>query len=214
MKKAFLFLVLIIFVYAGILLIQLSISYLKFNSAVDFLKTKQLIYHIKHWRWSFYIHVFVSPLLYFSGVIQFIPFIYNNYPKIHKTFGKIYIINLLIITGPAALIMSFYANGSYPAQVSFVLLSLFWMVTTLKAYLAVRKRDIDSHIDWMTRSMFLTLSAVTLRFYALMLDVLHLVYDPLITYVCLAWLSWIPNLIMAELLIRKKIIKKYFKILD
>lgn len=194
--------------YASYLLLLLSLPYLEMKRGVDFLKTKQLIYHIKHWRYSFYIHVFSSVFIVLCGLLQFSKTILKKHVIIHRISGFSYLILLLLISGPAALVMSLYANGSYPAQISFVLLSIFWLGTTLMAYLFLRKKDYQKHGNWMLRSYALTLSAVTLRLYSYLFDVFHHTFHPVDLYVLLAWLSWIPNLLVAEILIKKGTIKR------
>ncbi len=122
----------------------------------------------------------------------------------HKTLGITYIIVLLFITGPAAFIMSLYATGGRITQTSFTLLSILWIGFTYIAYLKIRRRTILSHVKWMIRSYALTLSAVTLRLYAFLFDYFNVDIGPKETYTILAYASWIPNLILAEILIRWK----------
>ena len=187
--------------YGSYLLILLSLPYIHFEPNVEFLGTKQLIYHIDLWRISFYIHVFTSPIVILSGLFQFNRWILKNYPKFHKVMGYAYVVTILLITGPAALVMSFYANGGRVSQTSFVLLSFFWLFTTLMAFIKIKKGDLLSHTKWIIRSYALTLSAVTLRFYAYLFDVFEVKMGPKETYILLAYLSWIPNLIIAQFLI-------------
>lgn len=194
--------------YASYLLLLLSLPYLDMRRGIDFLKTKQLIYHIKHWRISFYVHVFTSILIITSGLLQFSKTILANYPKIHRVSGFIYLLTTLVISGPAALVMSFYANGGYPAQTSFVLLSISWLWSTFLAYYFVRKKQYLQHGKWMLRSYALTLSAVSLRLYSYLFDVFHLRLNPVDLYIILSWASWIPNLVLAEILIRRGIIQR------
>lgn len=188
--------------YASYLLILLSLPYVHFERNVDFLKTKQLIYHLKYWRASFYVHVFTSPIVIISGLFQFNRWILKNYARIHRISGYAYILTVLFITGPAAFIMSLWANGGRIAQFSFVLLSILWIFFTYSAYHHVKKGSIDRHAKWMLRSYALTLSAVTLRFYAYLFDVFNLDLGPKETYILLAYIAWIPNLLIAELLIK------------
>ena len=191
-----------IILYASYLLILLSLPYIHFIPGVEFLATKQLIYHIDAWRISFYVHVFTSPIVILAGLFQFNGWILRNKPRLHRILGIGYVIVVLFVTGPAALIMSLYANGGRVAQTSFVILSCLWILFTFLAYRKVRKHDYSSHIKWMIRSYALTLSAVTLRFYAYLFDVFNLNLGPRETYILLAYLSWIPNLIFAEILMR------------
>jgi len=187
--------------YASYLLILLSLPYIHFEPYVDFLATKQLIYHIRPWRYSFYIHVFTSPLVIIAGLFQFSPWLFRKSPRFHRGSGYVYVSVLLLISGPAAFIMSLYANGGYPAQISFVSLSSLWLIFTFIAFWKARKLDFEAHVKWNIRSYALTLSAVTLRFYAYLFDVFRLELGPRETYILLAYLSWIPNLLFAELLI-------------
>jgi len=197
--------------YASYLLLLLSLPYLEMRRGIDFLKTKQLIYHIKHWRYSFYIHVFTSILIITSGLLQFSKTILTKYTKIHRISGFIYLVVTLLISGPAALVMSFYANGGYPAQTSFVILSLLWIGTSFLAYHFVRKKDYERHGKWMVRSYALTLSAVSLRLYAYLFDVFHFTMDPVDLYILLSWLSWTVNLLIAEILIQRGLVKRLLK---
>lgn len=187
--------------YASYLLILLSLPYIHFQPNVEFLGTKQLIYHIDLWRISFYVHVFTSPIVILSGLLQFNRRILNKRPKIHRGLGYTYVVTVLLISGPTALVMSFYANGGRVAQTSFVLLTFFWIITTLLSFLKAKRGDYLSHTKWNIRSYALTLSAVTLRFYAYIFDVLEIRMEPKETYILLAYLSWIPNLLIAEILI-------------
>lgn len=195
-------LVFIAIAYASYLLILLSLPYIHFERNVDFLKTKQLIYHLKYWRVSFYIHVFTSPVVIISGLFQFNRWILKNHSRIHRISGYAYILTVIFITGPAAFIMSLWANGGRIAQLSFVLLSILWILFTYLAYHHLKKGSIDRHAKWMLRSYALTLSAVTLRFYAYLFDVFNLDLGPKETYILLAYIAWIPNLLMAEILIK------------
>ena len=194
-------------VYASYLLLLLVLPYLAFKPGVEFLKTKQFVYHLPWYRWSFYTHVFSSVVLILAGLIQFNRNWLKRFPKLHRYSGMLYIVVVLLLSGPSGWIMSLYANGGLASKTSFLTLSTLWWISTLLAYLRVRQKRYAEHIVWMTRSYALTLSAVTLRFYAYLFDVFHLGTDPVTTYTILAFSSWIPNLIIAELILRKTNLK-------
>ena len=203
--------VFIIIAYTSYLLILLSLPYIYFERDVEFLETKQLIYHIKPWRYSFYIHVFFSPIVILSGLFQFNRWIIANRPKLHRVLGYTYISTVLLISGPSALIMAFYANGGRAAQVSFVILTLCWILFTWIALQKAKQGDYTSHVKWTLRSYALTLSAVTLRFYAYLFDVFNVNLPPRETYILVSYLSWIPNLVIVQLLIRWKYVEYLLK---
>ena len=191
--------------YASYFLILLSLPYLAGESNVDFLLTKQYIYHIKVWRYSFYIHVFTSPLVIVAGLLQFNRWVLAHWPKVHRISGYIYTITVLFVTGPAACVMSLMANGGYISQISFTTLSILWIAFTFISYRKIRQGEVRAHIIWNLRSYALTLSAITLRIYMY----LFMAYGNQTgqqeeTYILVSYLSWIPNLLLVELLIRLK----------
>lgn len=190
--------------YASYLLVLLSLPYIHFEKNVEFLATKQLIYHIRPWRYSFYIHVFSSPIIIIGGLLQFNRWIMQRYTGLHRKIGYLYIITVILVSGPSAFIMSLYATGGYVAQISFVTLTILWVAFTIQALRIAKKGDYENHVKWMIRSYALTLSAVTLRFYAYLFDYFNVDLSPRETYILIAYMSWIPNLIFAELLIRRK----------
>jgi uncharacterized membrane protein len=145
--------------YGSFLLVEITIPFLQLKPNVDFLKTKRLIYHLDWWRYSFYIHVFSSPFVIFSGLFQFNRFVIHRLPKLHRTLGFVYIIALVFIAAPSGFLMGLYANGSYPTQISFTILSTLWIFTTVMAFLKVKQKDYITHAKWMIRSYGLTLSA-------------------------------------------------------
>ena len=117
--------------------------------------------------------------------------------------GAIYIITILLLTGPSGLIMGFFANGGLLSITAFSTLALLWWWFTFKAYTAIRNKDYETHAKFMYRSYALTLSAITLRLWKYI--IVNYLYEmpPMDLYRLVAWLGWIPNLILAEVLIYK-----------
>ena len=71
------------------------------------------------------------------------------------------------------------------------------------AYRYVTAGQIAKHREWMIRNFSLSLAAVTLRQYLpFMLFVMH--WPFLRAYVPISWLCWVPNLILAEWIIRRR----------
>lgn len=194
--------------FAIYLMFQLSIPYVSMQRNVDFLITKQKVYHIDYWRISFYSHVFTSILVLPAGFTQF-----NRrfFPKgIHRKLGTVYIAAVLFISAPTGFLMGLHANGGLPSKASFVLLSLLWFLTTLIALVNVKRKNFGAHGEWMLYSYSLALSAITFRLLALFFDLLDIQVRPQEVYITIAWLSWVPNLIVAEILIRTGFIKRIY----
>jgi Predicted membrane protein (DUF2306) len=193
------------------LMFKIIYPYFSFSYDVGFLLTKQTVLHIGIWRIAFYTHISSSLLVLLFGLFQFAKPIIKGYPKIHRLLGKMYIVLILFICAPSGLIMAFYANGGIWAKISFVIISLLWWYYTFIAYKYAIKRDFKSHLANMYRSYALTLSAITLRTYIFILPFISNLHGKEM-YVFVSWVSWIPNLIIVEILIRK--IKIYNEILN
>lgn len=185
-------------------MLRLTIPYFSFATNIDFLLTKQSILHVDIWRWSFYTHISSCLIVLIIGLLQFSKFILNQTPSLHRALGKIYVLCVLTISAPSGLIMGIYANGGFWAKTSFVLISVGWWLFTFQAYRLIRMQQIEKHIQFMIRSYALTLTALTLRLYVLVFP--HFFILPAKEmYTLVAWLSWIPNLIIAEIVIRYKV---------
>lgn len=211
LKKVLSFIIYSLLMYTIYLMVKLSLPYTTFKPGVDFLITKQKTYHITYWKAAFYLHVFFSVFALIAGLTQFNKYFLFKKPILHRTMGLLYWIVVLCIAAPTGFIMGIHANGGLPAKSSFVLLSLLWFLFTLISIVQANKKNFNSHAEWMLRSYSLTLSAITLRFYALLFDVFHIHVKPQEVYITIAWLSWIPNLLIAELLIKTGYITRLIK---
>ena len=187
------------FLYFSYLLLLLSLPYLSFDNTIDFLGTKQDVIHIDYWRVSFYVHVFTSIFILLSGFVQFFRFSFQRNLKLHRLLGKVYVFLILFLSGPAGLIMAFYANGGFWTKLGFVILGIGWLVFTYLAYHHIRKKNIQQHQNFMMRSYAFTLSAVTLRGWMFVFQWYYM--DYYLSYLIVAWLSWGLNWAIAEYII-------------
>lgn len=198
----------VLLLYASFLMVELTIPYLQFKAGVEFLRSKQLIYHIDWWRISFYIHVFCSIFTLLPGIFLFLPWLIQKQKKLHRTLGKIYLFTVVFLAAPTGFLMGLLANGGFWSQLSFCLLSVLWFGSSLFAFQKIKQGKIVSHGNWMLISYSLTLSAVTLRLYSFLFDLFEIQLHPVKTYILLSYLSWIPNLVIAWILIRIKFTHK------
>ncbi len=178
------------------------IRYYPLNDHTAFLQFKQDYIHNRVWKTAFYIHVFSIIFALIAGFTQFSKELLKNKRWLHQLMGRIYVIDILLINFPVAMIMAIYANGLLIGKSAFVVLDCLWFWFTLKGFIAIKKGNISSHKNFMIRSYALTLSAVTLRFWKLILSNLFDI-DPLHLYMIDAWMGFIPNLLFAEWLIRR-----------
>lgn len=196
-----------------ILLINITLSYINLQTNVGFLRIKQWVFKSYSypvssvWISAFFIHVFTSVFCIIAGFTQF--FRAFTYTKIHRIIGYTYVISVLLFSAPSGFIMGLFANGGTSSVISFCLLSILWWTFTYLAFISAKNKKFDLHGKWMIRSYALALSAITLRLWKWMyanwvdpeMELLH----PMDLYRIVAWAGWIPNLLLAEALIKRKI---------
>lgn len=195
---------LLFFMYFFILMLQITLKYIPFSSEVAFLQIKQTeVNTIKSYLPIFYIHVYSAIFVLLAGLTQFSSKIQRSYKKLHKVSGYFYAGTVLILAAPSGIFIGWFANGGIIAQVSFVLLGVFWFYFTLKAIVLILRNDVLNHKKYMWRSFALACSAITLRLWKVIL--IYLFHPaPMDVYQIIAWLGWIPNLLIVEWLIKKK----------
>jgi Na+/phosphate symporter len=198
---------LILLAFFSFLMLRIIFIYIPVENDAGFLQLKQEYIHITEWRIAFFTHVFTSMLVLIAGFTQFSKNFLKQQPKLHRTVGYVYVINILMVTGPSGLLMSFYANGGISSQTAFVLLSVLWMGFTAMALYKAIKKDFKAHRIFMIRSFALTLSAITLRCWKVLL-VNFTDIQPMDRYRIIAWLGWTLNLIIAEWIIYKYFSRK------
>lgn len=187
---------------ASLLMLSMIIDYASFETDIHFLRSKQGYLQNTTWTWAFYIHVFTAIIPLVAGLTQFSPYLLRTNKGLHRTAGKIYILAILLINFPTGLILAINANGYLPTKLAFLLLDCLWFYFTLRAWLEIKKGNITAHKNFMLRSYALTFSAITLRSWKIILP-LFITIDPLTLYQLDAWLGFVPNLFIAEWLIRR-----------
>jgi hypothetical protein len=118
--------------------------------------------------------------------------------------GYIYVTNVLLITGPAGLLMGFYANGGLLSRIGFVSLAILWILFTAMALIRAKQKNFKAHRRFMILSYSLTLSAITLRAWKYVITN-TMTLPPMDVYRVVAWLGWVGNLAVALWITRIKI---------
>ena len=164
------------------------------------LRTDQL------WYSSLMLHVFGGGVALLIGWAQFIRGIRNRWIRVHRGIGFVYWICILIAGAPSGLYLAIYANGGFSAKLGFGMLAVLWFLSTLWAVYMIKRKNHTAHKNWMIRSYALTFAAVSLR-----------IWQPIFTglwdipfedaYRAVAWFCWVPNLLIAELIIMKNIVR-------
>lgn len=132
------------------------------------------------------------------GPWQFNERLRTRYLAGHRWIGRAYVVAVLAGAG-AGVYMAPRADGGLAAASGFGLLGVLWILTVVLAWTAARSGDIPSHRRWMVRNFALTYAAVTLRVYLPLSQMAGYDFDE--SYQVIAWLCWVPNLIVADWLL-------------
>jgi len=167
----------------------------------------RLIFHPPHGHFREHYPFLVAHIFGGSGALLFGPWQFSRrlrsrYLNFHRWLGRFYLVSVLVgsISG---FILAVFSEGGLPTHLGFGILAVVWFYTGLMAYISIRAGRVDEHRQWMIRNFALALAAVTLRIYLpFMLAVPH--WEFMRAYVPISWLCWVPNLVLAEWLIRTR----------
>lgn len=191
------------FTYFFWLMLKITLEYVPLDPNVSFLMIKQTEVHDRpEYLWFFYTHVYTSIFVLLAGFLAILrkDFQLKNF---HRNAGKIYIFLILLFAAPSGIYMGIFANGGFLSKISFVILGSLWWFSTFKAYQLARQKKFTEHKQWMWRSFALTISALTLRIWKVI--IVYLFHpSPMDVYQIIAWLGWVPNILLIEYLITKK----------
>lgn len=195
--------VLLIVVFLAVILSFNALTYFNFDPQYGFLRLKQKAIATGWYLPFYYSHVLIAGVILVAGIFQLHPVSRRRLPTTHKWLGYFYVMGILFFAAPGALVMSFFIDRGAAVLSSFLLQTFAWFYCTAMAFDRIRKRDIAAHRDWMWRSYALTFAAITLRLYVFVTSwtIDHTQPE---SYATIAWLSWIPNLIVAEFYVRAK----------
>ena len=144
-----------------------------------------------------YTHVFASLVALSLAPFQFSSRLRSARSRVHRIMGRAYLGVGVVVGGLSGLYMSIFAFGGVVAKLGFACLAVGWLYTGLRAYQAIRRGAVQEHRTWMIRNVSLTLAAVTLRIYLPSSMIAAIPFE--VAYPVIAWLCWVPNLVVAEL---------------
>jgi uncharacterized membrane protein len=146
-----------------------------------------------------YIHIFTSLIALVLGPFQFNEKFRTTKTHIHRFIGKVYLLCILV-GGISGLYMAQFSFGGTISHLGFALLAILWIFTGCKAYFSIIRKMIVAHHHWMIINFALTFAAVTLRIGLGIGFGSGIPFETFYPY--LAWICWVPNLLVALMIIR------------
>jgi hypothetical protein len=155
------------------------------------------------WHTAFYIHITFGGIALLIGWTQFSTRLRDKYIDTHRFLGKIYV-GAVFLSSLAGLYIAFFASGGLVCVLGFGSLAILWLITDIKAYTTILNRRIKQHENWMIANYALAFAAVTLRVYLPLLQIFVFNGDFTPAYRIVSWLCWVPNLVVAIIIINKR----------
>ncbi len=149
----------------------------------------------------FYLHISFGGLALLVGWLQFSKKLRRNNIGLHRLIGKVYITSVLI-SGFPGFYIALFASGGLSPQLGFTIGAVLWVTITTLGFTSIRQGNIEAHKKWMSYSYAGTFGAVTLR---LWLPILIAIFGEFVlAYQIVAWLSWLPNLLVVYFVLQRK----------
>ena len=146
-------------------------------------------------------HVSTAMLAILIGPFQFLPGLRKGrLLKIHRWLGRAYLLSVLF-GGISGLYMAQFAYGGIITELGFATLACLWLYSGYRAYRDIRNKNIEGHREWMIRNYALTLAGLMLRVWVPLSIPTGI--DFTTAYRFIGWLCWVPNLLVAEWIVRR-----------
>jgi uncharacterized membrane protein len=158
------------------------------------------------WRYALWAHLAGGATALVIGPMQLWLGLTRRRLNIHRRLGKAYLCAVLLSLAGASCLIAHEIRTDWVFASGLLGLACAWTITTGCGYLAIRRRHIDQHRDWMIRSYVVASAFV---FFRVFVDVLHAAgvhdashQDTPEELKLAAWLCWAVPLIFAEPLIQ------------
>ena len=148
-----------------------------------------------------YAHIFAAAIALVLGPFQFSRRLRAKRPSLHRWLGRLYLGAGVLVGGLAGLYVALHAMGGPVGRLGFGSLAIIWLFSASRAFVAIRSGDLLAHRQWMVRNFALTFAAVNLRIYLPVAMACGVEFET--AYPVIAWLCWVPNLLIAELICKR-----------
>jgi hypothetical protein len=160
-------------------------------------------------RTAFYLHISAGGLALLLSPAQFSSRLRRRAPRLHRATGRT-VLGAIAVAGSAGAVLAPLSLAGAVGTAGFGTLAVLWVCCAAATYAAIRRRDVGAHWRWAVRTFSLTYAAVMLRLELGLLIGLQVgvagVADGVAfdrAYLLVPFLSWVPNLLVAEYLVRR-----------
>jgi uncharacterized membrane protein len=136
-----------------------------FRSALPYLNMSPDHYGHYFWprRWGLVLHIAGGIAALTVGLVQLWLGLTNRVSQLHRALGKLYVA-CIFFGSIGGFYLALTISGNPPYAAGLFTLCVAWVITTFMAVMAIRRRDVSQHREWMMRSFAVTFAFVTFRF--------------------------------------------------
>jgi uncharacterized membrane protein len=151
-------------------------------------------------RTAFAAHIVFAGAALLLSPIQLSGRVRARIPQLHRVIGRIVLFSI-VVAGTSGFLLAGVNVAGPVGTAGFGALAVLWVTFALLGLRAILRRDVVAHRRWMLRTFAMTYAAVTLRLWLFAL--IPLLGDFGSAYLLVPFLSWVPNLVVVELLLRR-----------
>ena len=148
-------------------------------------------------------HVASGLLAVLIGPLQFWPRIRRDYLQFHRLAGRVYVVTAFI----GAIAALGLASGMGKDEAAYALglggLAFAWLTTTSMAFVAIRRKNLTQHKQWMVRSYVVAFAFVSFRLTEDLLAAGKVMLEHERSAM-LAWACWAVPLLVTEVVIQSR----------
>ena len=181
-----------------LLLIVCSVPIALYGLAFSFIPAlnPEFYERLSNMPWFARAHFLGAGVALLVGGFQFSSRLRLSRPALHRWSGRLYL-GAIAVGGVGGIGIATISHGGPPTHVGFGMLAVLWLYSGVAAYRAIRGGDVAGHRMWMIRNFAMTFAAVTLRIeLGIFTGLFGWSFDE--AYITVAWLAWVPNLMVAE----------------
>ena len=193
----------VIMTLACLSIVFIASRYLTFDPEVYF--PQQRAAYLQH-EFALGVHVLSGMIALLIGPFQFVGRLRRRFVRLHRFMGASYVASATGL-GVSGLILAPTAYTGLVASFGFTVLDLAMLFTTWTAVRMIFASRYDDHRRWMIRSFSLIMAGVMLRVWSPLYDglaalgIVNFSFET--AYAGIAWLCWVPNLLLAIWFTRK-----------
>lgn len=186
---------------AGGVVLLLALRFLA-REALPLLVNFDAIFYGRYWphRGWLLIHMIAGSLALLLGPVQLVANLWWRRIVAHRWIGRTYLSAVVVGALTAGYLAVFNPVGR-AAVISFHTLAMVWMISAAMAYLAIRRRQLVMHQEWLLRSYVLGYTVVIFR---LLSELPWFVGGGREEELIIGWLSWTVPLFITELVLSRR----------